>query len=62
MAKRLTFSHEPDGRLFQTLETPLMADFLPRFVVSKNRAMPHCEMGKFFGPVFPVLFPPYHPR
>lgn len=57
MAKRLTFPHEPDGRLFQTLETTLVGGFLPRFVVGKNRAIPHCGMGKFFGPVFPVLSP-----
>lgn len=62
MAKRLTFPHEPDGRLFQALETTLVDGFLPRFVVGKNRAIPHCGMGEFFGPVFQVPFPPDHPR
>lgn len=55
MAKRLTFPHEPDERLFQTLETPLVTGFLPRFVVGKNRAIPHCGMEKFFGPIFHAL-------
>ena len=62
MAKLLTSPHEPDGRLFQTPKTPLVTGFLPRFAASKNRAMPHCGTGEFFGPIFHVPFPPDHPR